>query len=473
MASNNGKKSIEEVKQKQRVSGFNSIFAVSSVDAAKLYYNEFKKQMDADPTKKLRVAIIYSYGANEEESDGILDEENSEDTSALDVGSRDFLEEAIKDYNEMFHTNYDTSSDKFQNYYKDVSLRMKNKELDLLIVVNMFLTGFDATTLNTLWVDKNLKMHGLIQAYSRTNRILNSIKTFGNIVRFRNLQKRTDDAISLFGDKEAGGIVLLRGYKDYYYGYKDDKDKYHPGFVDLIEELTEKYPLTDERITGEQNQKNFIALFGAILRMRNLLTSFDEFQGNEMLSDRDLQDYLGRYQDLRDEWKNKKPGGDKEDISDDIVFEIELIKQIEINIDYILMLVKKYHDSHCDDKEVLITIQKAVDASPELRSKKALIENFIAGINDVEDIMAEWHSYVSEEREKELVAIITEEGLKEEETRKFISKSFRDGEIKTIGTDIDEILPAMSRFGGGNRAEKKETVIEKLKTFFERFFGIS
>ena len=473
VASNNGKKSIEEVKQKQRVSGFNSIFAVSSVDAAKLYYSEFKKQMEADPTKKLRIATIYSYGANEEESDGILDEENSEDTSALDIGSRDFLEEAIKDYNETFHTNYDTSSDKFQNYYKDVSLRMKNKELDLLIVVNMFLTGFDATTLNTLWVDKNLKMHGLIQAYSRTNRILNSIKTFGNIVCFRNLQKRTDDAISLFGDKEAGGIVLLRGYKDYYFGYKDDKDKYHPGFADMIDELTEKYPLTDVRIEGEKNQKGFIALFGAILRMRNLLSSFDEFQGNEILSDRDLQDYLGRYQDLRDEWKNKKPGGDKEDITDDIVFEIELIKQIEINIDYILMLVKKYHDSHCDDKEVLITIQKAVDASPELRSKKALIENFIAGINDVEDIMAEWHSYVSEQREKELVAIITEERLKEEETRKFISNSFRDGEIKTIGTDIDEILPAMSRFGGGNRAEKKETVIEKLKLFFDRFFGIS
>ena len=473
VASANRKKSIEEVKEKQRVSGFNSIFAVSSVDAAKLYYNEFKKQMDADPTKKLRVAIIYSYGANEEESDGILDEENSEDTSALDIGSREFLEEAIKDYNEMFHTNYDTSSDKFQNYYKDVSLRMKNKELDLLIVVNMFLTGFDATTLNTLWVDKNLKMHGLIQAFSRTNRILNSIKTFGNIVCFRNLQKRTDDAISLFGDKDAGGIVLLRGYKDYYFGYKDDKEKYHPGFVDMIEELTEKFPLTDVRIEGEKNQKEFIVLFGAVLRMRNLLTSFDEFQGNEMLSDRDLQDYLGRYQDLRDEWKNKKPGGDKEDITDDIVFEIELIKQIEINIDYILMLVKKYHDSHCDDKEVLITIQKAVESSPELRSKKALIENFIAGINDVEDIMAEWHSYVAEEREKELVSIITEERLKEEETRRFISNSFRDGEIKTIGTDIDDILPPMSRFGGGNRAEKKETVIEKLKTFFDRFFGIS
>ncbi len=472
VASANGREAIEEVKQKQRISGFNSIFAVSSVDAAKLYYDEFKRQMEADPRKKIRIAIIYSYGANEEEADGILDEENSEDTSALDAGSREFLDAAIADYNATFHTNYDTSSDKFQNYYKDVSLRMKNKELDLLIVVNMFLTGFDATTLNTLWVDKNLKMHGLIQAYSRTNRILNSIKTFGNIVCFRNLQKRTDDAISLFGDKEAGGIVLLRGYNDYYYGFEDDNGKLKPGYVDMIEELTTKFPLSDERITGEQNQKEFIVLFGAILRMRNLLSSFDEFAGNEILSERDLQDYLGRYQDLRDEWKNRKPTGEKEDITDDIVFEIELIKQIEINIDYILMLVKKYHDSHCDDKEVLITIQKAIDASPELRSKKALIENFIAGINDVSDVMIEWRQYVAEEKEKQLVAIINEENLKEEETRKFIEVAFRDGSVKTTGTDIDKLMPPMSRFGGGNRAEKKQGVIAKLLGFFDRFFGI-
>ena len=472
VASASGRDAIEEVKRKQRISGFNSIFAVSSVDAAKLYYAEFKRQMEADPTKKLRVAIIYSYGANEEEADGILDEENSEDTSALDAGSREFLEAAIADYNAMFHTNYDTSSDKFQNYYKDVSLRMKNKELDLLIVVNMFLTGFDATTLNTLWVDKNLKMHGLIQAYSRTNRILNSIKTFGNIVCFRNLQKRTDDAISLFGDKEAGGIVLLRGYNDYYYGYTDDDQKEHPGYVDMIEELTTKFPLTDERITGEQNQKEFIMLFGAILRMRNLLSSFDEFAGHEILSERDLQDYLGRYQDLRDEWKNRRPTGEKEDITDDIVFEIELIKQIEINIDYILMLVKKYHDSHCDDKEVLITIQKAIDASPELRSKKALIENFIAGINDVTDVMVEWREYVAQEKERQLTEIIRDENLKENETRKFMEIAFRDGAVKTTGTDIDKLLPPMSRFGGGNRAEKKQGVIAKLLGFFERFFGI-
>ena len=463
---------VDEIKQKQRLSGFNSIFAVASVDMAKLYYQEFKKQMAADPTKKLRVATIYSYGANEEEADGILDEENSEDTSALDQNSRDFLDAAIRDYNEMFHTNYSTDSDKFQNYYKDVSLRMKNKELDLLIVVNMFLTGFDATTLNTLWVDKNLKMHGLIQAFSRTNRILNSIKTFGNIVCFRNLQKRVDSAIALFGDREAGGIVLLHKFDDYYYGYttQDGKDK--PGYVDMINELTEKFPLSEPRIEGEQNQKDFIALFGAILRMRNLLLSFDDFKGREMISERDLQDYLGRYQDLRDEWVNRAKG-EKEDITDDIVFEIELIRQIEINIDYILMLVKKYHDSHCDDKEILVTIQKAVDASPELRSKKQLIETFIAGINDVDDVMAEWQGFVAAEREKELVQIIQEEKLKEPETRKFLENAFRDGEIKTTGTDIDKLMPPVSRFGGGGaRAKKKQGVIEKLQKFFEKFFGL-
>ena len=462
--------SAKEQKTAQHIKGFNSIFAVASVPMAKLYYNEFKKQMAADPSKKLKIATIFSYGANEAEADGILDEENPEDTSALDQNSRDFLEAAIADYNEMFHTNYDTSSDKFQNYYKDVSLRMKNKELDLLIVVNMFLTGFDATTLNTLWVDKNLKMHGLIQAFSRTNRILNSIKTFGNIICFRNLQKRVDSAISLFGDKNASGIVLLQPFKDYYEGYIGMDGKRHDGYVDMVSNLQADFPLSEPQIIGEQNQKEFIALFGAILRMRNLLVSFDEFQGNELLTDRNMQDYLGRYQDLRDEWRKKRHEGT--DITDDIVFEVELIKQIEINIDYILMLVKKYHDTHCQDKSVLIDIRKAVDASPELRSKKDLIETFIAGINDVEDVMAEWHEFIAEERERELIAIIQSENLKEAETRKFIENAFRDGEIKTTGTDIDSIMPPTTRFGGGNRAQKKQTIIEKLKAFFERFFGI-
>lgn len=463
---------VEEIKQKQRLSGFNSIFAVASVPMAKLYYDEFRRIIKRDPTKNLKIAVIYSYAANEEEVDGILDEENSEDTSALDQNDRDFLESAIQDYNLMFHTNYDTSGDKFQNYYKDVSLRMKNKELDLLIVVNMFLTGFDATTLNTLWVDKNLKMHGLIQAFSRTNRILNSIKTFGNIVCFRNLQKRVDAAISLFGDKNAGGIVLMKSFKDYYYGYESIDGKPMPGYVDMVEDLTMKYPLSEPQIVGEQNQKDFIALFGAILRMRNLLVSFDEFKEKECLSERDLQDYLGRYQDLRDEWKRKRENGESTDIIDDIVFEIELIKQIEINIDYILTLVKKYHDTHCEDKEVLITIRKAVDASPELRSKKQLIEAFIAGINDVEDVMNEWNAYVYQQREADLNQIILDEKLKPEETRKFLENAFREGEVKTVGTDIEKLMPPVSRFGGGNRTKKKKTIIEKLKAFFEKYFGI-
>ena len=469
---------VDEIKKKQRIKGFNSIFAVASVPMAKLYYQEFKRQMAADPTKKLRIATIYSYGANEAEYDegtsGILDEENSEDTSALDQSSRDFLESAIRDYNEMFHTNYSTDSDKFQNYYKDVSLRMKNKELDLLIVVNMFLTGFDATTLNTLWVDKNLKMHGLIQAFSRTNRILNSIKTFGNIVCFRNLQKRVDTAISLFGDKNAGGIVLMRGFKDYYYGYEDISGKMYSGYIDMMEDLTSKFPLTEPQIFGEQNQRDFISLFGAILRMRNLLLSFDEFVGMELISERDLQDYLSRYQDLRDEWINRRERGESTVINDDIVFEVELINQIEIDIDYIFMLVKKYHDSHCEDKELLGTIKKAVDASPELRSKKTLIETFISRINnnDDYDVIAEWQDYVTKEREEALDQLIKDEKLKEPETRKFIESAFRDGELKTTGTNIDNLMPPISRFDGGNRATKKQDVITKFKTFFERFFGV-
>lgn len=461
---------VEEIKKKQRISGFNSIFAVSSVQMAKLYYDEFVKQMSENPTKKLKIAVIYSYGANEEETNGIIDEENPEDTSALDQNSRDFLEKAIQNYNEIFHTNYDTSGEKFQNYYKDVSLRMKNKELDMLIVVNMFLTGFDATTLNTLWVDKNLKMHGLIQAFSRTNRILNSVKTFGNIVCFRNIQKQVDEAIALFGDSEAGGIVLLRTFKEYFEGYITDDGKTIKGYKEMIDELLTKFPLEVPQIIGLQNQKEFVILFGSILRMRNILSSFDEFEGNELLSPREFQDYTSRYVDIKDSWP--KPDKETVDITNDIVFEVELIKQIEINIDYILMLVKKYHDSHCQDKEVLASIRSAITSSPSLRSKKGLIEDFIMQVNNMDDILTEWNKYVAEKREEDLINIIKEENLKEEETRKFIEKSFQDGEIKTIGMDIEKILPPVSRFGG-RRTQKKQNVIDKLKVFFEKYFGIS
>lgn len=461
----------EELKNKVFLNGFNSIFAVSSVEAAKIYYSEFQKQMKLHPEKALKVALIYSFAPNEEENGGLLGEENSDSTSGLDASSREFLDKAIDEYNDYFGTSYDTSSDKFPNYYKDVSLRIKNRQIDLLIVVNMFLTGFDATTLNTLWVDKNLKMHGLIQAFSRTNRILNSIKTFGNIVCFRNLQNRVDSAIALFGDKAASGIVLLKGFKDYYFGYADAKGE-HEGYIDMIADLEHCYPLASfSGIVGEKDKKDFIALFGAILRMRNLLSSFDDFKGKEILSERDFQDYCGKYLDIKNEFTPKNP--EKENIVDDIVFEMELIRQIEINIDYILLLVQKYHESHCQDKEVLISINKAIDASPELRSKKALINNFIEGVNDVDDVMDKWHAYIAEEKEKELNRIISEENLKPAETKKFISNAFRDGEIKTTGTDIDKIMPPMSLFDGGNRAEKKKGLISKLLSFFERFFGIS
>lgn len=470
-----GRQEVEEIKRKQRLSGFNSIFAVASVPMAKLYYQEFKKQMAEDPSKALKIATIFSYGANEEEADGVIDDENSEDTSALDQNSRDFLEDAIRDYNVMFHTNYDTSSDKFQNYYKDVSLRMKNKELDMLIVVNMFLTGFDATTLNTLWVDKNLKMHGLIQAFSRTNRILNSIKTYGNIVCFRRLQPRMESAIALFGDRDASSIVLVRTFKEYYYGCRDDDGKPVRGYIDMIAELQEKYPASEHQIIGEKNQKNFIMLFGAVLRMRNLLSCFDEFVGKEGISERDMQDYLSIYEDLRQNWPPKGSEGEKTDITDDVVFEVELVKQIEVNIDYILMLVKQYHDSNCEDKEILVTIQKAVDSSPTLRSKKKLIEAFIEDVNDSDgnDIIGDWNDFVFEKREEELKDIIKAEKLKPEATRNFLENAFQQGEIKTTGTDIDSMMPPVSRFTKNNkREEKKMGIIDRLKAFFEKYFGI-
>lgn len=470
-----GKKgTVDESKERRYVSGFNSIFATASVPMAIKYYQEFKKQISVSPEKDLRIAVIFSYGANEAEDDGILDEENPENTSALDQTSREFLEGAIKDYNSMFQTNYDTSNEKFQNYYKDVSLRMKNKELDLLIVVNMFLTGFDATTLNTLWVDKNLKMHGLIQAFSRTNRILNSVKRFGNIVCFRNLQKRVDEALALFGNKDASGIVLLRSFKDYYEGYFDEKkNEKDIGYVGMIKKLKNRFPLSEPRITGEKNQKEFITLFGEILRRRNLLSSFDEFQGKRLITERDMQDYMGRYQDLRDEWNERRERGESTDITDDVVFETELLKQIEINIDYILNLVQAYKDKNCKNKELLATIRKMVDASPELRNKKDLIERFVNGLNETDDVMEQWQTYIKAEKEKEFQKIVQEENLKEVEARHFIEGAFQEGKVKETGTAIDKFMPPVSIFRkGGARAKKRQRIVERLKGFLERFFDI-
>ena len=453
----------------QRLSGFNSIFAVSSIPVAKKYYFELKKQLK-EKNKDLRVATIFSYSVNEEENTDNLDDE-SFDTENLDLSSHEFLEEAISDYNKKFGTNFDTSSDGFQLYYEDLSKRTKNKEIDILIVVNMFLTGFDATTLNTLWVDKNLRMHGLIQAFSRTNRILNSIKTFGNIICFRNLQKETDEAIALFGNKEAGGIVLLKTYEEYYNGYEDDKGREKEGYSQLIEELQNKFPI-DEQIIGEENKKEFIILFGNILKIKNILSAFDKFAGNEILSEREYQDYQSIYIDLYEEIKKTK-NTDKESINDDIIFEIELIKQVEINIDYILMKVAEYYKSNKKDKEILIDIKKAIDSSIELRSKKELIEGFIDRVNSSKNVTDDFKKFVREEKEKDLEKVIEEEKLKPEETKKFIDNSLRDGTLKTTGTDIDKLLPPVSRFGGGNRIEKKLGVIEKLKGFFDKYLGLT
>lgn len=455
----------------RRLAGFNSIFAVSSIDVAKKYYAEFKRQLADQPSdKQLKIATIYSFGANDEDADGMIDE-NSEDASGLDVSSRDFLEKAIADYNIMFGTSYDTSSDKFQNYYKDVSQRVKDREIDILIVVNMFLTGFDATTLNTLWVDKNLRLHGLLQAYSRTNRILNNVKTFGNIVCFRNLEKATNESIALFGDKKASGIVLLKAYEDYYNGYRDDKKEVR-GYKSLVDELLEKFPV-GERIVGEQAQKDFIKLYGAILRVRNILVTFDEFTGNEILSARDLQDYHSLYIDLYNEFR-KGDDAEKENVNDDLVFEMELIKQIEINIDYILELIKKYHDDHTKNKELLLDINKAIDSSFELRNKRDLINQFITTLDIHSVVDTDWQAFVEKRRIEELDQIIEEEGLDREAAYAFVQGAFRDGNIATTGTAITKVLPPVSRFSpGGERTQKRESALAKLTSFFQRFFDIS
>lgn len=462
---------VSEHKTEQKLNGFNAMFAVASIPMAKAYYNEFKKQQaDLPESQRLKIATIYSYSANEEDIDGILAEENPESTTQLDQQSRDFLEGAIKDYNQMFATNYDTSGDKFQNYYKDLSLRMKNRQVDLLIVVNMFLTGFDATTLNTLFVDKNLKQHGLIQAFSRTNRILNSVKTFGNIVCFRDLQQATDDAIALFGDKDASSIVVLKDFWSYYNGYDNKDGKHCYGYSELVDQLKSEFP-EGRPVLGEDAEKRFVALFGSLLKSINILSTFDQYEGREELSDRQLQDYQSHYLDLRDKWRRRKPG-DKENINDDLIFETELIRQVEINIDYILLLVQKYHDTNCTDKEILVNISKAIGSSLQLRSKKELIESFISSVNAGTDVDRGWREYVQRRKAEDLNEIIESEHLKPEETEKFIESSFRDGQVRTTGTDIDKILPPMSRFGGGNRQEKKRSVIEKIQSFFERYFGL-
>ena len=465
------KKKVEEERSKSLLNGFNSIFAVQNIPMAKQYYLEFMKQMEELPVnKRLRIATIFSYGVNEADPDDEGDE-NSDNTEGLDASSREFLECAIKDYNKMFGTSYDTSADKFPNYYKDVSLRMKNREIDLLLVVNMFLTGFDATTLNTLWVDKNLRYHGLLQSYSRTNRILNSIKQFGNIVCFRNLEDSTNKALSLFGDPEARGISILRPFDDYFNGYEDNKGQHQKGYKELAEELLQmlkpgEYPF------GEEAERNFVKLFGNILKMRNLLSVFDQFEGKDMLSERDVQDYTGIYLDIREKIIHQKK--DKEDICDDLVFEMEFVKQVEVNIDFILFLVEQYRKSHKQDGEIRVRISKAIDSSPDLRDKKELIEKFIEQLTPDSEVDAAWRVYVNSEKRRQFDAIIDEENLKRDKAVEFIENAYERGYVPEGGMELDGIMPPINPFDvNANREGKIATVLEKLKAFFQRFADVS
>lgn len=466
------KKTVEELRVKTKVSGFNSIFAVQNIPCAKLYYLELKQLMEQLPeNKRLKIATIFSYAPNEQDAEDGDKEENSDNTEGLDANSREFLEMAIADYNRMLGTSYDTSADKFPNYYKDVSLRMKNREIDILIVVNMFLTGFDATTLNTLWVDKNLRYHGLLQSYSRTNRILNSIKSFGNIVCFRNLEDATNKCLALFGDPEAKGITILRPFEDYFYGYTDEDGKPVKGYKDYLDELQANWEAGTLPL-GEKAEKAFIRLFGTILKMRNLLSCFDQFAKADLISDRDIQDYTSVYLDLADKYRRESHG--KEDICDDIVFEMELVKQVEVNIDYILYLVRQYHDGHQQDMEIRVKISKSIDSSPDLRDKKELIEKFIDSLTPNGDVDSEWKQYVNKEKRQQFDQIVEEEHLKKEKALEFIENAFQRGYVPEGGMELDSIMPPINPFDkAANRQGKIQTVLERIKRFFNKFFDIS
>ena len=461
----------------QRLHGFNSIFATASIDAAKLYYQEFKRQMaDLPETDRLKVAMIYSYGANEEDPlDGELIDENPEDTSTLSQTDKDALQECIDDYNREFGCKFDLSANGFQSFYKDVSKRMKNRELDLLIVVNMFLTGFDAKTLNTLWVDKNLKMHGLLQAYSRTNRILNSVKNCGNIVCFRNLEQATNDALGLFGNPEANGVVLLKTFDEYYYeGYEDANGKHQPDYKEIVETLREEYPLpvgTD--VMTEEAKKDFIKKYSYILKLYNILSTFDEFEGKELLGEQERQHYASAYLELYHQFRDKEKV-DPENVNEDIAFEIELIKHDDISIDRILQMVQSYADDHMNDMTVIAKIRDFVDASPNLRNKRELIEQFIKGITSGSDVGESWADYIKQQKEEELNKIIEEEKLKPIETRNFMAMAFRNGFVSMSGVAFAQILPAVSRFSkDSKREEMRQRVFEKLCAYLEKYKDMS
>lgn len=445
----------------RRVRGFNALFAADSIGMAKQYYSEFQRQQAERGGEPLKIALIYSFAPNEEEPDsqGFIDDEDF-DTTGLDQSSRDFLDDAIADYNRMFATSFSTAADQFENYYKDVCMRLKNRDLDMAIVVNMLLTGFDATALSTLWVDKNLKQHGLMQAFSRTNRILNSVKTFGNIVCFRDLRQEVDDALALFGDRDAKGTVVLKPYAEYLETYNEKTGQ-----------LIKQFPLGEE-IIGEEVVKDFLTLFGSILRLRNILQAFDDFTNDDTLSMRDLQDYQSVYIDLYQQRRSREKA-DREAINDDVVFEAELVRQIEVNIDYILELVAKYHDGHMKDKLILADIDRTVMASPDLRSKKDLIDSFVESLASGADVQQDWKAYIKQRKQEEFDRIVDEEHLKAGLAEQFVVDCFKEGHVDADGTRIVSMLPPVSRFAPSNAYEVMKTrVIDRFREYFDRFTGM-
>ncbi|EMQ6244993.1 type I restriction endonuclease subunit R [Campylobacter upsaliensis] len=445
--------------------GFNALFATQSIPMAMRYYEEFKRQQaHLSQDEALKIGIIYSYAPNDE-----LEEENSEDTTALPKSQRDFLDAAISDYNAVFKCRFDSSADNFQNYYKDFSQRLRDKDLDLAIVVNMFLTGFDATTLNTLYVDKSLRYHGLLQAYSRTNRILNSVKSFGNIIAFRDLQKNTDDALALFSDENAKGIVFLRSLEEYLQGYTDEKGQKHRGYNELTKELTDKFPLESFRqaTLKTSDKKHFLALFGELLKLRNILEIFDNF--SDPLNERDKQDYQSHYISTYEELRKDKD--DKESNLDEVEFEVELLAQVEVSIEYILELIAKYHKDQATNYEPIL---KLLDSSLSLRSKKELFLRFIDSLHTQSNVEKDFSAYIKTHKNNALQDIINALNLDPKKTKEFMQDSFERGELRDYGRAFGEILPPSPLFGKGAEQTHKvrEKALEKLQAFFELFKGL-
>ena len=497
--------------------GFNSLFAVSSVDAAKLYY-EALNTLQADPLSKnkdkpLKIATIFSFAANEEQDavGDILDE--SFDVSAMNSSAKEFLNAAISDYNAFFKTNFSVDSKGFQNYYRDLAKRVKTKEIDLLIVVGMFLTGFDAPALNTLFVDKNLRYHGLIQAFSRTNRIYDATKTFGNIVTFRDLEMATVNAITLYGDKNTKNVVLEKSYKEYMQGFTDVvTGEARRGFMDVVSELEQRFP-DPSGIEKESDKKDFAKLFGEYLRVENVLQNYDEFASLRALqsldmnnpeaveafkaehylddeklaelqtirlpAERKIQDYRSTYNDIRDWQRQQKSAEEKEKSTidwDDVVFEIDLLKSQEINLDYILELIFEHNKKTKSKAELVDEVRRVIRASLGNRAKESLIVDFINQtdldqIGEKSGVIQAFFTFAQAEQQREADELIKAESLNAEEARRYITSSLKREYASDKGTELNAILPKMSPLNP-QYLKKKQTVFQKIAAFVEKFKGV-